>query len=78
MFGSVLSVLSLAEHGVSNTIAYSMYQSVSEGDADYVCALPNVYIVVPNLIFIIYSASKQTKRYIGYGIAAVAGMMERS
>ena len=38
-----------------------------------------VCIVVPNLIFaIVYSANKQTRRYINYGISAVARMMERS
>lgn len=43
LFASVLSVLSLAELGVSNAIAYSMYKLVSEGDTYHVCALLNVY-----------------------------------
>ena len=43
LFGSVLSVLSLAELGVSNAIAYSMYKPVSEGDTKQVCALLNIY-----------------------------------
>lgn len=43
LFTSVLSVLSLAELGVSNAIAYSMYKPISEGDESKVCALMNVY-----------------------------------
>lgn len=43
LFASVLSVLSLAELGISNAIVYSMYKPVSEGDESKVCALLNVY-----------------------------------
>lgn len=43
LFSSVLSVLSLAELGVSNAITYSMYKPISEGDTDHICALLNVY-----------------------------------
>ena len=43
LFASVLSVLSLAELGISNAIVYSMYKPVSEGDEGKVCALLNVY-----------------------------------
>jgi O-antigen/teichoic acid export membrane protein len=43
LFASVLSVLNLAELGISNAIVYSMYKPVSEGDESKVCALLNVY-----------------------------------
>ena len=43
LFSSVLSILSLAELGISKAITFSMYKPVSEGDVDKVCALLNVY-----------------------------------
>ena len=43
LFASVLSVLSLAELGISNAIVYSMYKPISEGNKCKVCALLNVY-----------------------------------
>lgn len=43
LFSSILSILSLAELGLSNAIAYSMYKPVSEGDEEKVCALLNFY-----------------------------------
>ena len=39
LFVSVLSVLNLAELGVSNAVTYSMYKPVAEGDTARVCAL---------------------------------------
>ena len=43
LFTSVLTVLSLAELGLSNAIAYEMYKPVAEGDEKKICALLNVY-----------------------------------
>ena len=43
LFASVLSVMSIAELGISNAIVYSMYKPVSEGDESKVCALLNAY-----------------------------------
>lgn len=43
LFSSVLSILSLAELGISKAITFSMYIPVSKGDDDKVCALLNVY-----------------------------------
>lgn len=43
LFSSLLSVLSLAELGISNAIVYSMYKPVAQGDDKKVCALLNIY-----------------------------------
>ena len=43
LFSSVLSILSLAELGISNAIVYSMYKPVAEGDDRTVCALLAFY-----------------------------------
>lgn len=43
LFTSVLSLLSLAELGVSNAIVSSMYKSIAENDTDAICALMAFY-----------------------------------
>ena len=43
LFTSLLSVLSLAELGISESIIFSMYKPMAEGDDEAVCALLNFY-----------------------------------
>ena len=43
LFASILSVLSLAELGISNAIVYSMYKPIADDDTDTLCAILNFY-----------------------------------
>ena len=43
LFNSILSVLSLAELGVSSAIVYSMYAPIAENDESKICALMKLY-----------------------------------
>lgn len=43
LFGSVLTVLNLAELGVGNAMVYSMYQAIAEDDNERICALLKLY-----------------------------------
>ena len=43
MFGSVLSVLNLAELGVGNAMIFSMYQAIAEDDDEKICSLLKLY-----------------------------------
>lgn len=43
LFGSILSVLNLAELGVGSAIFYSMYKPIAEDDTETICALMALY-----------------------------------
>ena len=43
LFSSILSILSLAELGVSNAIVFGMYKPIADDDKEKVCALLYVY-----------------------------------
>lgn len=43
LFGSVLSVLNLAELGIGAAMNFSMYRPITEDDTDTICALMNLY-----------------------------------
>ena len=43
LFGSVLSVLNLAELGVGNAMVFSMYQAIAADDEKRICALLKLY-----------------------------------
>lgn len=43
LFTSILSVLNLAELGVSSALVFSMYRPIAEDDAVKICALMNLY-----------------------------------
>lgn len=43
LFGNILSILSLAELGISNAIIYSMYKPISENDKTTIAGLMNLY-----------------------------------
>lgn len=43
LFGSVLSVLNLAELGVGNAMIFSMYKAIAEDDEEKICALLKLY-----------------------------------
>lgn len=43
LFGSILSLLSLAELGISGAIISSMYKPIAENDTDLICALMQFY-----------------------------------
>ena len=43
LFTSILTVLNLAELGLSNAIVYNMYKPIADGETDEVCALLNFY-----------------------------------
>lgn len=43
LFGSVLSVLNLAELGVGNAMIFSMYQAIAEDDDEKICSLLKLY-----------------------------------
>lgn len=43
LFTSVLSVLNLAELGVSSALVFSMYKPIAEDDEEKICALMNLY-----------------------------------
>ena len=43
LFGSVLSVLNLAELGVGNAMVFSMYQAIANDDDTRICALLKLY-----------------------------------
>lgn len=43
LFGSVLSVLNLAELGVGNAMIFSMYKAIAEDDEKKICALLKLY-----------------------------------
>lgn len=50
LFGSILTVLSLAELGVGNAIVYSMYKPIANNDNETICALLNLYRKIYNWI----------------------------
>lgn len=55
VFGSILSVLSVAELGIGSAIVYSMYEPIATDDIDSICALlsyyKRVYRTVGTVIF---------------------------
>lgn len=57
LFGSILSVLSLAELGFGSAIVYSMYRPIANDDTKTLCALLNLY--------------KKIYRVIGIGITGL-------
>lgn len=50
LFTSILTVLSLAELGFGNAIAFSLYRPIAEDDAEKICALMNLYKKVYRVI----------------------------
>lgn len=53
LFTSVLSILNLAELGVSSAIISSMYKPIAEGDTDLICALMQFYKKTYHIIGIV-------------------------
>ena len=43
LFGSILTILSLAELGFGSAMIFSMYEPIAKGRTDEVCALLNLY-----------------------------------
>lgn len=56
LFTNIISVLSLAELGVSSAIIYSMYKPVSENDTDKICQLINYYKKLYSIIALVVLA----------------------
>ena len=46
LFNSIISVLSLAEFGVSSAIVYSMYAPIARDDENKICALMKLYRII--------------------------------
>ena len=61
LFTSILTVLSLAELGLGNTVIYTLYKPVAERDHEKIIALINFYKVV-------YSCVAITVIFIGIGL----------
>lgn len=50
LFGSLLTMLSLAELGVGSAMVFSMYEPIAKGDNQMVCALLNLYRKIYRII----------------------------
>ena len=64
LFKSVLTMLSLAELGISSAIVFSMYKPIAEDDNDLLCALLNLY----RKVYLIIGTVGATFYLLGVGI----------